>query len=127
MKTIPLSASSAILAAMGVILSWSSLRFPGTIPAGFKLLFLSVLILLWLVQTASEIFSRPLAAGRLNLFSTGFAAAFYALSAIESFRLCRNRQQPGDDFAVLAVSMAIAVVVIVLSLTASSVRNEGEK
>ena len=127
MKTIPLSASSAVLAAMGVILSWSSLRFPGTIPAGFKLLFLSALILLWLIQIAAKKFSRPLAAGKLNSFSTGFAAAFYALAAIESFRLCRIRQQPGDDFAVLAGSMVIAVVVIVLSLTAPAVWNEGEK
>ncbi|MBQ9335838.1 MAG: hypothetical protein IJS14_00895 [Lentisphaeria bacterium] len=119
------SAVPAVLTVMGVILSWCSLRFPETVPGGFKLIFLSALMILWLARLAAEKFSRPLA-GRLDLLTAGFAAAFYVLAAAETFRLFRIHHRPGCDFAVLAGSMVIAAAALVFSLTACPA-GEGEE
>jgi len=121
------TAVPAILTAMGVILSWTNLRFPGTVPTGFKLLFLFLLIILWLIQIGVENFSScPLTAHKLNLFSTGVAAAFYGLGAMESFRLFRVHHQPTEDWIILAVSMLIAVVITIFSLSTDSMGEGNE-
>jgi len=115
------TAVPAVLTAMGVILSWTNLRFPGTVPTGIKLLFLFLLMLLWLAQIGMEKFSSgPLAAHKLNWFSTGVAAAFYGLGATESCRLFRIHHQPVEDWLLLAVTMLIAVVIFFPSLTIDS-------
>lgn len=112
------TAVPTVLTAMGVILSWTNLRFPGTVPTGFKLLFLSFLIILGLVQTGVEKFSScPLTAHKLNLFFTGVASAFYGLGAMESFRLFQIHHQPIEEWITLAVTMLIAVVITIFSLS----------
>jgi len=105
----------AVLTAMGCILSWTNLRFPGTAPTGFKLLFLFLLVGLWLLQIGMEKFSsHPLGIYRLSLFSAGVAAAFYWFSAVESFRLLCVNCQPAGDWILLVLSLLIACAVTIL-------------
>ncbi len=115
------TAVPAVLTVLGVILSWTNLRFPGTVPTGFKLLFLFFLIILWLIRIVVEKFSFcPFTVHKLNLFFTGITAAFYGLAAMESFRLFRLHHQPTEDWIILAVTMLIAVVITIFSLSTDS-------